>query len=168
VIALRPRQSTQRRSEPSFFLANRTGVTKRTLPYFSFIFLTKSLQRATVRVILPGTSEEPTRRCRLDNHLHNWLARPATLRLCQRRAPDRSNAYTIYRSARDPQNHFATIQNHRRPSTQTTLFAPLFSFGQYKTCTFVVRLFCHHSSMTSCQGRGILPYLSIHSVALLS
>jgi hypothetical protein len=116
-------------------------VTKRAFPYFSFIFLTKTLRRVTARVILPGTSEEPTRRCRLDNHLHNWLARPATLRLCQRRAPDRSNAYTIYRSARDPQNHFATIQNHRRPSAQTTLFAPLFSLGQYKTCTFVVRLF---------------------------
>jgi hypothetical protein len=113
----------------------------------------------------PGDQPEDIR---LDNHLHNWLARPATLRLCQRCAPDRSNAYTIYWSTHDPQNHFATIQNCRWPSAQTTLFAPLFSFGQYKTCTFVVRLFCHRSSMTSCRGWGILPYLSIHSVVLLS
>jgi hypothetical protein len=37
----------------------------------SLFFLTKTLQHVMARPMLPGTSEEPTRRCRLDNHLHN-------------------------------------------------------------------------------------------------
>jgi hypothetical protein len=34
-----------------------------------------------------GRPEDQPEDIRLDNHLHSWLARPTTLRLCQRRTP---------------------------------------------------------------------------------
>jgi hypothetical protein len=63
-------------------------VTKRALPYFSFIFLTKTIRRITARRFsLWGVYKTNQRANRLDNHLHSRLARPTTLRLYQHRAP---------------------------------------------------------------------------------
>jgi hypothetical protein len=57
--------------------------------------------------------------------------------------------YTLYRSACDPPNHFATIQTCRQPSAQTTLlrlYFPLVNTDLYLCC----QALCHCSSMTSC------------------
>jgi hypothetical protein len=107
-------------STPLFFL------------YFCAIFPSKTIRRVTAKGTHLGTSGDQPGDIRLDIHLHNRLARPTTLRQYQCRLPYHLNAYTLYWSAHNPPNHFATFQTCRWPSTQTTLFVPLFSLGQYR------------------------------------
>jgi hypothetical protein len=75
-------------------------VTKPTLHFFVtiyfLIFVAKTIRRVMARRFSLWDIYETNQKAnRLDNHLHSWLARPTTLRLCQHRAPNRSNAYTL-------------------------------------------------------------------------
>jgi hypothetical protein len=69
-------------------VVSRLHVTKQALPYFFFYFpYQNNLTCHGQGDPTIGCPEDQPEDIRLDNHLHSWLARPTTLRLCQCCAP---------------------------------------------------------------------------------